>query len=187
MSSKSAHQLRGWRVLWCRSEAGLVAGRGSCDHRHAHREDSLEIARNPTPGCAFIAAVPHLTAGGSEVQADWIAFVACQRLSQHGVPCLLARQSAILPFPGFTRITGAICGWFAIDGRARPHRGSIHGKDPGGGGIARMKHDAESDVADCLWHVAPDAFPFVARTIDSIDAAMALLIETVRHHRMNLQ
>src|ERR1700674_4758463 len=145
------------------------------------------MLRDPAPRGAFVAALPELAAGGAEVETDRVASSAGEGLAQHRPPRLFARQSAILPIPGFARVARSVDRRLAADAGARPHLRTVHREYPGRVGIAWMHHDAETDVADFRRHVAPDSHPFVARAIEPVDAAVALLVEAIGPRRMDLQ
>src|SRR5262249_32062225 len=129
---------------------------------------------------AFVGAHPQLSAGSTEIEAEWLAAVRAERLAFDGEPPLLAREAAILPLPGRAGVARAVGGRTPAGAGARPHGAAVHREHPRRVRIAWMHHDRKTDVADLGRHVAPDPFPRVAGAVDAIDAAVVLLIQAIR-------
>src|SRR5258706_13335273 len=139
----------------------------------------------PRPFLTFISSGPKLSACRSEVQANGVVLIAGHRLPLDRQPSSL-RQAGVLALPGFAGISSDIGRGLPIRTCPRPDRAAVHRKDPNRIRIARMKDDRKSDVADLLRHVIADAFPDPPRTIHLVNAAVILLVEPIRHQRMQV-
>src|SRR5690606_1900543 len=120
----------------------------------------------------------------AEVDADRIAVVAGKRLPLHRPPRLFAREPLVAALPALAAVAGHVHRGLAAGRRARPVLGAVHREHPRGVRIARVRDDAEADVADVLRHVAADAHPAVARAIDAVDAAVVLHPQPIRVRRV---
>src|SRR5438132_10428788 len=131
------------------------------------------------PGPALIAAAPDFTARAAEVNAHGIIGVCRHRLPLDGYPSLLPRQPGRVALPGFAAIDRAIDGRLASRRYPRPNAGSVHREDPQRIRIACVENHREPDRADALGHGRTDVLPAFGGTIETIDAAVILLIEAV--------
>ena len=83
------------------------------------------------------------------------------------------------------RIAGDVHRRLAADRGSRPNGRAVHREYPRGVRIGGIEHDREADVADLLRHRGADAAPAPRGPVDTIDAAVILLIEPVRQRRMH--
>ena len=166
-----------------RTEADLESSRASGDCRGDDRIDVRQMRRDATPVASLVRTHPDLAAGGAEIHPGGIAVVGAKRLSLDGEPRVLARQPAILPNPRRARV-------------ARPYTA---GRPPNScvaiprcrpSGIPTPSRD-RADAARCRSRCrrSPSACccrseSTVAGPIDSIDAAVILLVETIRFQWM---
>src|SRR5216683_7748196 len=142
-----------------------------------------QMRRDQVPAASLVRTHPHFATGGAEVKSDRVEIVGAKRLPLDCEPRMLTRETAVLSLPRSARVTRPVNRRAPIGTGARPHRGRVHRKYPRSVGISRMYDDSKSDVSDLLRHVVADSNPIVARPIDTIDAAMILLVEPVRIRR----
>ena len=143
------------------------------------------MRRETLPGPALIAASPDFTARAAEVNTCGIVRVGCHRLPLDGEPGLRPRQSGRVALPGFAAIDRAVHGRLASGRHPRPNAGSVHREYPERIRITRMQDHWKSDRADALGHRRADVLPAFGWTIEAIDAAVILLIETIRQRRVH--
>src|SRR5579859_6913053 len=104
------------------------------------------------PSAALVWAHPDLTARSPQIKPQGLATVGAERLPLDREPGLFRGKAAILAFPTRAAIAGAVDGGPSARAGPRPHCGSVHGKDPGGVGVARMWNDRKSDVSNFRRH-----------------------------------
>src|SRR5690606_18672875 len=142
-----------------------------------------QVACDAAPGSTFVGAHPELAAGGAEVKPERIARIGRHRLTLDGPPRLLGWQAAVEALPARAGVARAINRGPAAGTGAWPHVAAIHREDPRTVGVARMDDERKTDAADLVRHVAADAHPGVARTLEAIHATVVLLIEAVGRAR----
>src|ERR1700730_10756150 len=136
------------------------------------------------PRASFIAAAPNLSAAGAKVNADRRSLIGCHRLSLDRHPRLRFRQPGCLALPRFAAVDRTINRRLARRRRSRPDFGSIHRKHPNRIRIARMDDHRKPDGANTLRHGRADVLPSLRGTVEAVDAAVILLIKTIRQDRM---
>src|SRR5690349_6447071 len=104
------------------------------------RVDLRQMPCDALPAPAVIAAGPDFAAGGTHVQAHWIARIAAHGLALHGPPGVLLRHALVEALPASAGIARTIRRRLAFERRAGPYRAAIHRKHPADPVVARM-HD----------------------------------------------
>src|SRR6202165_2046715 len=136
------------------------------------------------PRASFIAATPNLSAAGAKVNADRRSLIGGHRLPFDRQPRPRFRQPGCLALPRFAAVDRTINRRLARRRRSRPDFGSIHRKHPNRVRIARMDNHRKPDGANALRHARADILPSLRGTVEAVDAAVILLIKTIRQDRM---
>src|SRR6266545_799875 len=137
------------------------------------------------PSPALIAAAPDFTARAAEVNTHRIIGICRHSLSLDGQPSLHPRQPGGVALPRLAAIDRAIHGRLASRRYARPNAGSVHREYPQRIRIACVENHRESDRPDALGHGRADVLPAIGGPVETIDAAVILLIEAVGHCRVH--
>src|SRR5438067_7032214 len=138
------------------------------------------MARETAKRTTFVPASPYFTGRCAEIETRRIARVGRHRLPFDGPPRLCLGQAMVQSFPRAAAVTRSIHGGTAAGRSSRPYRRAIHRKNPQRVGIARMRDDRKADMADATRHRRANVLPLVVRPVDSEDAAVILLIQTIR-------
>src|SRR6266550_1116012 len=166
-----------------RAFAARVA-RDAPTSRYFDGVDLRQMRGETFPRASFIAASPNLSAAGAKVNADGRSLIGCHRLSFDRQPRLRFRQPGCLALPRFAAVDRTINRRLARRRRSRPDSGSIHRKHPNGVRLAWMDDHRKPDGANALRHARADVLPSLRGTVEAVDAAVILLIKTVRQDRM---
>src|SRR5438552_3451507 len=148
------------------------------------RVDLRQVRGETLPGPPFVAAAPDLTTGRPEIDADRIARISTHRLALDRQPRLRRGQAARLALPRLAAIHRAIDRGLAARGHTRPDFRAVHRKHPQRVGISRVENHRESDRAHALGHGRAYVLPALGGPVESVDAAVVLLIESVGQRRM---
>src|SRR6266550_3932271 len=169
-----------------RAFAARVA-RDAPTSRYFDGVDLRQMRGETFPRASFIAASPNLSAAGAKVNADGRSLIGCHRLSFDRQPRLRFRQPGCLALPRFAAVDRTINRRLARRRRSRPDSGSIHRKHPNGVRLAWMDDHRKPDGANALRHARADVLPSLRGTVEPVNAAVILLIKTVRQDRMQFR